>query len=133
MNTIMTILVSKTINRKIARILKTLDNKTKPVVLDILDSPIKWDLVNFYHANPFSLHTAKGLASIIGRRQVQVENEVEELVRNGVLKNLSDTGSVAVYSYEPEAGISCVVAAIIALGAEDGNLLKQFHQLLKEN
>ncbi|MCL6472444.1 MAG: hypothetical protein K6T91_06480 [Firmicutes bacterium] len=133
MNTTTTILVSKTINRKIARILKALDNKTKSLVLDILDSPIKWDLVNFYQANPFSLHTVKGLANIIGRRQGQVEKEADELARNGILKNLSDNDPIAVYSYEPKADISCTIAAIFALGAEDSNLLKQLHEILREN
>lgn len=106
-------------SKNLARFLKSLNNEKKGLVQTILESPIKWDLINFYQENPFSIHTARGLSRIIGRKTDQVFREIEELVVAGVLKNLSENGdSSSIYVYEPSNENASTIKALIDFGKE---------------
>lgn len=125
--------MSKTINKKVSKLLKGLNSKTRVLVLEILESPIKWDLICFYQANPFSIHTAKGLANIIGRRSEQVLKEAEELVAAGVLKVIPENSSISsIYAYEPSAENTCIINELIALSLEERDLMGELRRMLKE-
>ncbi|MBE0447264.1 MAG: hypothetical protein IBX64_04055 [Actinobacteria bacterium] len=110
------------INRKVARFIKKLNDRTRTTVLDILESPIKWNLIQFYKANPFSIHTPRGLANIIGRRADLVFKEVEGLAKAGILKKISENGNLfSIYSYEPEAEIARVINTLVDIDNEQRN------------
>ncbi|HZD60132.1 MAG TPA: hypothetical protein VE439_06720 [Anaerolineae bacterium] len=119
-------------NKKVAKFVKRLNSKTRVVVLDILGSPTKWNLIQFYKANPFSIHTPRGLANIIGRKADLVHKEAEELTNAGVLKKISENGSFSsIYSYEPEADIACVIDALIEIGNERRNFIDDLCNIIK--
>jgi len=121
-------------NKKLTKLIRTLNNRTKELAIEILDSPIKWDLVNFYEANPFSIHTAGGLAGIIGRRTEQVFKEAEELTVAEVLKKLSGNGgSSSIYAYEPKPENCQVIRALVKLGKEDRRLIDELRRLIKSS
>lgn len=127
-------LMSKTTNKKISKLVKGLNSKTKALVLEILESPIKWDLICFYQANPFSIHTAKGLANIIGRRPEQVLKEAEELAKADLLKIISENGgALSIYAYEPSSDSACVIDMLVTLSAEERNLIDELYRTLKED
>lgn len=119
-------------NRKIARVMKNLNSRTRAVVLDIVESPTKWNLIQFYKSNPFSIHTPRGLANIIGRRADHVFKEVEGLAGAGILKKLSENGGLSsIYSYEPEAEIACIIDILVDIGSEQRELIDNLRSLIK--
>lgn len=120
-------------SKNLARFLKSLNNEKRELVREILESPIKWDLINFYQANPFSIHTARGLSRIVGRKADQVFREIEELVVAGILKNLSGNGdSSSIYIYEPSNENASTIRTLIDFGKEREQL-ENLRQLVKSS
>lgn len=121
-------------SKKLEKIVKHLNCRTKVLALEILESPIKWDLISFYQANPFSIHTARGLANIIGRSPEQVFKEAEELTAASVLKRISENGDKSsIYSYEPETEAASLIKILLELHNEDHGLLDKLEQLIKDS
>jgi len=121
-------------NKKMAKFVKSLNEKTKALVLDILESPTKWNLIQFYKTNPFSIHTPRGLANIIGRKASIVSKEAECLARAGVLKKISANGDLsAIYSYEPEKGIAKIIDSLIELCGDSREAVKELVAAIKES
>ncbi len=56
-----------------------------------VNSFIKWDLVSFFHNNPYTVDTAENIASFIARDSQTVQEEMNELVRDGVLETAEKT------------------------------------------
>src|SRR3990172_3595424 len=104
-------------NKKIAKFAKNLNDRTRALALDILGSPTKLNLLQFYKANPFSIHTPRGLANILGRTAEQVYKEAEALATAGVLKKISENEDTAstIYSYEPDKELSAVIDTLVEL------------------
>lgn len=120
-------------DKSLAKLVKGLNNETKTLILEILDSPIKWELIGFYQANPFSIHTARGLANIIGRRTNQVLKEAEELAQANILKKISENGGpCTIYAYEPNRQGTSAIKALANIYSKERGLVAQFHELLKE-
>ncbi len=121
-------------SKKLEKIVKNFNCKTKTLALEILDSPIKWDLLNFYQANPFSIHTAQGLANIIGRSPDQVFREAEELASASILKRISHNGDkTSIYSYEPASESSSLIKILFELNNEERDLLDKLEQMIKDS
>lgn len=82
---------------------KNLDPEVSRLLGVLSSSQVRWDLVKFFRENPFTIHTAQGLASMIGRRIDKVEAEAEALVAQEVLARISG-GDVApfIYAYDPQ-------------------------------
>lgn len=51
-----------------------------------VDNFIKWDLVRFFHDNPYTVDTAEHIASFIGRDVDEVATELEDMARVGLLE-----------------------------------------------
>lgn len=125
--------MNKTMDKKISKLVKGLNSNTRALLLEILESPIKWDLICFYHANPFSIHTANGLTNIIGRRYEQVLKEAKELAAKHVLKVVSENNGVSpIYAYEPSVENTCIINALVALILEEHGLVDELYRMLKE-
>ncbi len=121
-------------SKKLEKIIKNFNCKTKTLALEILDSPIKWDLLNFYQANPFSIHTAQGLANIIGRSPDQVFREAEELASASILKRISHNGDkTSIYAYEPSPETSSLIKVLFELHSEERTLLDKLEQMIKDS
>ncbi|PJF40900.1 MAG: hypothetical protein D6737_11490 [Chloroflexi bacterium] len=71
-----------------------------PKVLDFLrhrvNTFVKWDLIRFFHDNPYVAETVENIARYIGRDARRIEHEIAELVNKGVLEAKSVTG-VTIY------------------------------------
>jgi len=51
-----------------------------------VNSFIKWDLVRYFHDNPYAADTAENIARYIGRDARAIEGELADLVAVGVLQ-----------------------------------------------
>ncbi|MCL4499664.1 MAG: hypothetical protein M1335_05430 [Chloroflexi bacterium] len=99
----------------------------------LLASQVRWDLVKFFHANPFTIHTAQGLASMIGRRLDTVETETEALVGVRVLRRLPANGGPAlIYAYDPEPDVRIVIGQVESVSSSPADLAERLLGLFTE-
>jgi len=66
-----------------------------------IDSFVKWDLVRFFHDNPYTIDTAENIARYAGRSVDVIRSELADLTRDGVLEE-SQLGGMTVYSLVPD-------------------------------
>lgn len=91
-------------------VLKDMDDESRRIALELLATQVRWDLIRFFRANPYTIHTGNGLARIVGRRLTTVEAEAEALVKEGVLRRLpQEEGLANIYAYEPDPGARRII------------------------
>jgi len=62
-----------------------------------IDSFVKWDLIRFFHENPYTMDTADNIARYAGRSVDVIRSDLDELVRDGVLEE-TQLGDMTTYS-----------------------------------
>jgi hypothetical protein len=76
-----------------------------PKLLDFLrnkvNSFIKWDLVRFFHDNPYAVDSAEHIAHYILRDKRTTERELDSLAESNVL-NADEISGVRVYRLTPD-------------------------------
>jgi hypothetical protein len=69
-------------------------------VREKVDTFVKWDLVRFFHDNPYAADSAENIARFAGRDARTVEKDLQDLVRSGVLEsNVAGNGTTRIYRY----------------------------------
>jgi hypothetical protein len=66
-----------------------------------IDSFVKWDLVRFFHDNPYTMDTVENIARYAGRSVEIIRDDLIDLARDGVLEE-SQLGDLTVYSLVPD-------------------------------
>ncbi len=61
-----------------------------------LNTFVKWDLVRFFHDNPFAEDTAENIARYTGREPYEIETELAALVSEGIVQ-VNAIGQAQVY------------------------------------
>lgn len=82
-------------------------------VRDKVDTFVKWDLVRFFHDNPYAADTAENIARFAGRDSRIVERELQELANSGVVES-SVAGKTLVYRYIKDEEIRDLVGTFVA-------------------
>lgn len=103
--------MSKTGSDLTSRLMTDMDPQLLHFLQDKIDSFVKWDLVRFFHNNPYTTDTAENIARYAGRSVETISEGLTELARDGVLE-ANQLGDMTVYSLTSDA--------------ETKNLLKQF-------
>lgn len=82
---------------------ENIDPRVEKFVEEYLDSFITWDLLLFFHENPYTVGTPSSIALSIGRLGSDIEPYLEKLVEKGVLtkEERGGEGGEALYSYRP--------------------------------
>lgn len=119
--------------KAIADVLEKMDAEMKRIASSLLESQTRWDLVRFFHSNPFVIHTANGLANMVGRQPKLVQAEVEALVREGVLRRLpQDEDIPPIYSYEPRPKVHLVIELIDSACGSRPDLVEELRARLMD-
>lgn len=79
------------------RLMADMDPRLLEFLQNTVNSFIKWDLVRFFHDNPYTTDTAENIARYAGRNVDAIRDELAELKNDGVLKE-SRLGDMTVYS-----------------------------------
>lgn len=80
-----------------ARLMDDMDPDLLDFLQNKVNSFIKWDLVRFFHDNPHAADTADNIARYIGRDVRTIEDELNGLVRVGVLEE-NEVSRMHIYS-----------------------------------
>ena len=96
-----------------ARLMDDMD----PVLLDFVktkvNSFIKWDLVRFFHENPNTADTVENIARYAGRNVTAVEPELEELVKDEIMRK-TQLGDASIYSLVTDESMRDLVNQFIS-------------------
>lgn len=102
-------------NRKRAEeILKRLGKETKDLIKKLGISPLAWEIINFYHHNPFIMLTSDRLALCLGREAKQIKSELEQLCESKLITALEQIENYPrVYVYEPNSSDRQVINKLV--------------------
>lgn len=79
------------------RLMADMDPRLLEFLQNTVNSFVKWDLVRFFHDNPYTTDTAENIARYAGRNVDAISDELAELKQAGILKE-SKLGDMTVYS-----------------------------------
>lgn len=85
-----------------------IDARLLDFVRNQVDTFVKWDLVRFFHDNPYAVDTADNIAQFTGRDYLSVEQELQELAERGVLE-CNNAGNQRIYRYIKDGEIRALV------------------------
>lgn len=90
---------------------ENLDPQVSSFVEEYIDSFISWDLILFFHENPYTVGSPTSIAMSIGRLGSDIEPYLERLADKGVLVRefRAGDGSETIYAYKPEPGFEKMV------------------------
>ncbi len=89
-------------NELAARLMGDMDPQLLEFLKTKVNSFVKWDLVRFFHDNPYTTDTADNIARYAGREIGMVERELADLAAEGVLQ-MNVIGGLGVYSLATDA------------------------------
>ncbi len=84
-------------NELAARLMGDMDPQLLEFLKTKVNSFVKWDLVRFFHDNPYTTDTAENIARYAGRELSMVDKELVDLAEEGVLQK-AHIGDLVVYS-----------------------------------
>ncbi|MFO7743616.1 MAG: hypothetical protein R6X31_15045 [Anaerolineae bacterium] len=79
------------------RLMADMDPRLLEFLRTTIDSFVKWDLIRFFHDNPYTTDTAENIARYAGRTDEAIRKDLAELADNGVLE-ANQLGDMTVYS-----------------------------------
>jgi hypothetical protein len=79
------------------RLMADMDPRLLEFLRTTIDSFVKWDLIRFFHENPYTTDTAENIARYAGRTDEAIRKDLAELTKSGVLEE-SRLGDMTVYS-----------------------------------
>lgn len=95
-----------------ARLMDDMD----PVLLDFVktkvNSFIKWDLVKFFHENPYTADTVENIAKYAGRSPTAVEPELNALVDSHIMQK-DVVKNTAIYSLSTNEAIRSLIKEFV--------------------
>lgn len=86
------------------RLMADMDPRLLRFLRETIDSFVKWDLIRFFHDNPYTTDTAQNIARYAGRTDQAIRNDLAELAESGVLVE-SELGDMTVYSLTEDPGM----------------------------
>jgi hypothetical protein len=71
--------------------------EVKRFLIDKVNTKLKWDIVRFFHHNPYLIDTLENIALYVGWQQVSVQDALDELAQNGILE-IQDVAGLKAYT-----------------------------------
>jgi hypothetical protein len=83
---------------------ENLDQQVAGFVEEYVDSFITWDLILFFHENPYTVGSPSSIAMSIGRLGSDIEPFLERMTAKGILTHefRAGDGAETIYAYKPE-------------------------------
>ena len=90
------------------------DTRLLDFIREKVDTFVKWDLVRFFHDNPYAADSAENIARFAGRDARTVDRELQELVRSGVVEAyVAGNGNMQIYRYVKDQQIRDAVQSFV--------------------
>jgi hypothetical protein len=95
-----------------------------------VNSFVKWDLVYFFHRNPYTIDTAEGIARHIGRNIEGIQADLAELTLDGILVE-HRFGEMVVYAYSEVASVRNMIRRLIEASGDQLFRAKAVFQMIR--
>ena len=95
-----------------------------------VNSFVKWDLVYFFHRNPYTMDTAEGIARNIGRNVGCIQTDLAELTADGILVK-HRFGEMVVYAYSEASGVRDIVRRLVEASGDQLFRAKAAFQMIR--
>ncbi|MEO8392836.1 MAG: hypothetical protein ABI700_07575 [Chloroflexota bacterium] len=90
------------------------DTRLLDFVREKVDTFVKWELVRFFHDNPYAADSAENIARFAARDARTVEQDLQALVRSGVLEsNVAGNGTTRLYRYVKDQQVRAMVQSFV--------------------
>ncbi len=113
-----------------ARIMKDMDPDLFDFLTTYMDSFIKWDLLRFFEANPYTMDSEENIARYTGRTVADVQIGLQELVQQGVLDKIM-VNNMAVYKLGNDPTIQARLAQFIEAMRDHGFRRKVIYHIVR--
>ena len=105
-----------------------------PDLLDCLrtqvNSFVKWDLVHFFHQNPYTIDTVEGIARHIGRNVEGIQADLVELTLDGILVE-HRFDDMVVYAYSETSSVRNMIRRLIEASGDQLFRAKAAFQMIR--
>ena len=95
-----------------------------------IDSFVKWDLIRFFHENPYTTDTAQNIARYAGRSVDAIKNDLAELAGAGVLEE-NQLGDMTVYSLSSDPKIRELMEDFVTASADRQFRVKAIYHIIR--
>jgi hypothetical protein len=105
-----------------------------PMLLEFLrakiDSFVKWDLIRFFHDNPYTTDTAENIARYAGRSVEAIRSDLADLAESGVLDE-NRLGDLTVYSLNRDPAIREMMDKFVEASADRQFRVKAIYHIIR--
>lgn len=108
---------------EVERLFLRLDSDLESFIEEHVNSFIKWDLVVFFHNNPESKETAEEIASLLGRKESDIETALKELVQSKLVSSERIVNKDHYYYKPPRQMAEMVSQFVSCLDSREKRLL----------
>lgn len=106
------------------------DPRLMEFLRDKVNTFVRWDLIRFFHDNPYTVNTADAIARYTGRDVRTVEAELKGLVEVSILR-LKQAGTTTLFGYTTDPTIRELVEQFL-LACDDREFRKRaINQVLR--
>ena len=95
-----------------------------------VNSFVKWDLVHFFHRNPYTIDTPEGIARHIGRSVLGIKADLAELTNEGILVE-HRYGEMPVYAYSEDPKVRDIIQRLIEASGDQLFRAKAAFQMIR--
>ena len=95
-----------------------------------VNSFVKWDLVQFFHQNPYTIDTSEGIARHVGRNVGGIQTGLAELTAEGILVE-HRYGEMAVYAFTEDPNVRDIIRRLIEASGDQLFRAKAVFQMIR--
>jgi hypothetical protein len=95
-----------------------------------VNSFVKWDLVHFFHRNPYTIDTPESIARHIGRSVRGIQTDLLELTNEGILVE-HRFGEMVVYAYSETPSVRDIIRRLIEASGDQLFRAKATFQMIR--
>lgn len=111
------------------RLMADMDPRLLEFLQTTVDSFVKWDLIRFFHDNPYTTDTAENIARYAGRSPETIREDLAELANRGVLQR-STLREMTVYSLSTDPEIRDLLEAFVKASADRQFRVKAIYHII---
>jgi hypothetical protein len=117
-------------NELAARLMGDMDPQLLEFLKTRVNSFVKWDLVRFFHDNPYTADTVENIARYAGRDVATVEQELAALAADGVLQ-ADRVGELTVYALATDAAMRALIERFILACDDRAFRVKAIYHIIR--
>lgn len=114
------------------RLMADMDPRLLEFLRTTIDSFVKWDLIRFFHENPYTTDTAQNIARYAGRTDEAIRKDLAELAESGVLEE-NQLGDMTVYSLTGDREMRQLLEEFVEASDDRQFRVKAIYHIIRGN